>query len=163
SGTPFQLMHRVLEEPPDVAGLDERLRPLVLRAMDKDAERRPSAYQLLMDLVGGAGDPVAATTAMLRTTWPAAPEPPPEPTPPEPAAAPTVPSEPAEPPTLPVERRRRRGRALLAAGAALVVALAAGTAIALSGHGGDTANQPGPSGGQGSVGPSGTVATQDIQ
>ncbi|MGW4962691.1 hypothetical protein ACWEPL_36195 [Nonomuraea sp. NPDC004186] len=53
-------------------GLDERIRPLVERALDKDPARRPTAQQL-MDRMLGRAEVAAVTLAVVRRTrpWPA--------------------------------------------------------------------------------------------
>jgi serine/threonine protein kinase len=69
---------------PDVAGLPGSLRALVLRALDPDPGRRPTAQQLLLSLVGGTeapdaggGDPASAVQAAadqeVNRTWRAQP------------------------------------------------------------------------------------------
>jgi serine/threonine protein kinase len=50
-GEPAELVHRVLHETADLAGLDAGLAPLVSRALDRDPARRPAAQELLMTLV----------------------------------------------------------------------------------------------------------------
>jgi serine/threonine protein kinase len=64
-GTPYQLMRRVINEEPDLSGLEPRLRDLVARALRKKPEQRPTARELLLALVGDGTDPVLATTRML--------------------------------------------------------------------------------------------------
>ncbi|TDD93008.1 WD40 repeat domain-containing serine/threonine-protein kinase [Actinomadura rubrisoli] len=51
-----RLMHAVLNTEPDVSVLPERLRPIVGAALAKEPERRPSASQVLLDLLGGGPD-----------------------------------------------------------------------------------------------------------
>ncbi|MEY9211161.1 serine/threonine protein kinase [Thermobifida halotolerans] len=46
------VIHRVLSEEPDLAGLPPALLPLVRRCLDKDPRRRPSAHQVLSLLIG---------------------------------------------------------------------------------------------------------------
>jgi serine/threonine protein kinase len=69
SGTPYLLMRRVLEDEPDLTGLDGHLAELVRTAMHKDPALRPSSYDLLLELVGRGQDPIHATTAALRAAW----------------------------------------------------------------------------------------------
>jgi hypothetical protein len=109
SGSAYQLMHRVSNEPPDLDGLDGPLRNLVRRAMDKEPAARPSARTLLLALVGEVEDPLDASTRIVQTRWSA---------PPAHPAAPTQLAEPAAP-TVPGRWRRRAA----VAAAALVVAL----------------------------------------
>ncbi|GAA0363023.1 protein kinase [Actinoallomurus spadix] len=57
-GTPFSggelpaVLYRIMHEEPSLDGLDEAVRPLVERALDKDPARRPSARELLSGLTG---------------------------------------------------------------------------------------------------------------
>ncbi|GAA4608067.1 hypothetical protein GCM10023195_31260 [Actinoallomurus liliacearum] len=59
-GTPFPgeglpaVLYRIMHEAPSLNGLDESVRPLVERALDKDPARRPSAQELLTGLTGHA-------------------------------------------------------------------------------------------------------------
>lgn len=69
TGTPYELMHRILSDPPDTAGLEQPLRGLVTRALDKEPSGRPTARELLLALVGDAADPVDASTRILSTQW----------------------------------------------------------------------------------------------
>ncbi|MFG1755429.1 protein kinase domain-containing protein [Streptosporangium sandarakinum] len=50
------VMHRVLTHHPDLGALPPSVRPLVAAALDKDPDRRPSARDLLLALVGGSGE-----------------------------------------------------------------------------------------------------------
>jgi len=67
------LTYRILHAPPDLDGLAEPLRPLVERAMAKDAALRPSARALLAELVGDdeadPGTMAPEVTKVLRRTW----------------------------------------------------------------------------------------------
>jgi hypothetical protein len=65
AGTPYELMRRVINDEPDLSGLEPRLRDLVGRALRKRPEQRPTARELLLALVGDGADPVLATTRML--------------------------------------------------------------------------------------------------
>ncbi len=47
-----EVLYRVAHHVPDLKGVDERLRPLVEQALDKDPSRRPTAQQLLDRLLG---------------------------------------------------------------------------------------------------------------
>ncbi|GAA1363926.1 serine/threonine-protein kinase [Catellatospora chokoriensis] len=69
TGAPYELMHRILADPPDLGGLEQPLRGLVAQALDKDPGRRPTARALLLALVGDAADPVDATSRILSTQW----------------------------------------------------------------------------------------------
>ncbi|GAA4232544.1 WD40 repeat protein [Streptosporangium album] len=50
------VMHRVLSHDPDLDALPPSVRPLVAAALNKDPARRPTARDLLLTLVGGAGE-----------------------------------------------------------------------------------------------------------
>ncbi|MEU8141978.1 serine/threonine-protein kinase [Nonomuraea sp. NPDC048901] len=77
SGGVAEVVYRVINHAPVLDGLDERIRPLVERALDKDPMRRPTAQQLLDRLLGRAEVPVAAATRLVSDTWtPLAPTPP---------------------------------------------------------------------------------------
>jgi serine/threonine protein kinase len=65
AGTPYELMRRVINDEPDLSGLEPRLRDLVGRSLRKRPEQRPTARELLLALVGDGADPVLATTRML--------------------------------------------------------------------------------------------------
>src|SRR5918995_1507955 len=56
-GTVVEIVYRIRHEPPDLGGLEGRLRELVEGCMDKDPERRPSARTLLLELLGDHPDP----------------------------------------------------------------------------------------------------------
>ncbi|MEZ7127171.1 serine/threonine-protein kinase [Nonomuraea sp. AD125B] len=67
TGGVAEVVYRVIHHAPALDGLDERVRPLVERALDKDPARRPSAQQLMDLLMGRSAVPVdAATLAVLR-------------------------------------------------------------------------------------------------
>ena len=68
TGAPYELMHRVLSDPPDLGGLERPLRDLVARALDKEPGRRPTARALLLALVGDAADPIDASSRILSDT-----------------------------------------------------------------------------------------------
>lgn len=75
-GRPEAVLYRVVHEPPDLDGLDPRLIPSVGQALQKDPTARPSADQLLVDLVKTAmagsfppGGSVAMATVVLDRTW----------------------------------------------------------------------------------------------
>jgi hypothetical protein len=125
-GTVVEIVYRIRHEPPDLEGLDGRLRNLVEACMAKQAEQRPAAKALLLELLGDHAepDPQAAATQLLRTSW----SPPPATDGPPPAAGePPATSPPSPAATRPPRRRRRR----VAWGLALVGLVAvAGTAMA---------------------------------
>ncbi|MCO6005807.1 protein kinase [Actinoallomurus purpureus] len=62
------VLNRILNEPPDLTGLREPVRGLVESCLVKDPARRPSARQVLLRLLGGAGSPVAAVNAPAADT-----------------------------------------------------------------------------------------------
>ncbi|WP_144122499.1 serine/threonine-protein kinase [Catellatospora sichuanensis] len=68
-GAPYELMHRILSDPPDLGVLEPPLRGLVVQALDKEPVRRPTARALLLALVGDAADPIDATSRILSTQW----------------------------------------------------------------------------------------------
>ncbi|MGR6916361.1 serine/threonine-protein kinase [[Actinomadura] parvosata] len=71
-----EVVYRVINHAPVLGGLDERIRPLVERALDKDPARRPTAQQLVDQLLGRTGVPVAAATQAVSETWTPVVEPP---------------------------------------------------------------------------------------
>jgi hypothetical protein len=107
-GTVVEIVYRIRHEPPDLEGLEGRLRALVEGCMAKQPEQRPTAKAVLLELLGDHADPdpQAAATQRLQQSWappaatiqpPAAAAPPPAPLPP-----------PASPPAMRRPRRRRR-------------------------------------------------------
>ncbi|UBU10652.1 serine/threonine-protein kinase [Nonomuraea gerenzanensis] len=64
-----EVVYRVINHAPKLDGLDERIRPLVERALDKDPARRPTAQQLVDGLLGRNGVPVAAATKAVAESW----------------------------------------------------------------------------------------------
>jgi hypothetical protein len=70
-GNVVELAYRITHEPPDLEGLDGRLRDLVEACMAKDPERRPTARAVLLDLLGDRAtpDPQADATTLLGRTW----------------------------------------------------------------------------------------------
>jgi protein kinase-like protein len=109
-GTVVEIVHRIRHEPPDLEGLEGRLRALVEGCMVKQPEQRPSAKAVLLELLGDHADPdpQAAATQRLQQSWA-----PPAATiqPPAAAAPPPAPLPPPAPP--PAMRRPRRRRAAL--------------------------------------------------
>ncbi|WP_230686317.1 serine/threonine-protein kinase [Catellatospora vulcania] len=69
AGAPYELMHRILTDPPDLGGLEHPLRGLVTQALDKEPERRPTARGLLLTLVGDTPDPIDTSSRILSTQW----------------------------------------------------------------------------------------------
>ncbi|WP_261575705.1 serine/threonine-protein kinase, partial [Frankia gtarii] len=74
--TPFgdgdfgELASRVVYDEPDLSGLPADLTPIVARALHKDPDRRPTAKQLLADLLGEAkADTVEAGAVEARRGW----------------------------------------------------------------------------------------------
>ena len=66
------LAYRIVHQPPDLNGLAEPLRPLVERAMAKDPASRPSARDLLEELLDDPSEPGnvrSEVTKVLRRTW----------------------------------------------------------------------------------------------
>ena len=137
-GTVVEVVYRIRHEPPDLGGLEGRLRALVEACMDKEPERRPSARTLLLELLGDHADPdpQAAATQLLQRSWSAPPATAVEPAPaaqvePAPAAASpgAAPAAPHATPSPAVRPGRRRAvwrlvlLAVVATAAALVVAL----------------------------------------
>lgn len=66
-GAPAEVLYRIVNEGPYLDGLDARIRALVERAMAKDPARRPTAQQLLAELVGGHPSQETATQVVERT------------------------------------------------------------------------------------------------
>ena len=120
-GRPDVVAARVLNTTLDTAGLPDRYRELVERALAKDPYARPSSPELLAALVGprGDGDPVIAVTEFLDRTW-------------------VLPLGPEDPAWEHVWRRpSRRGMYLLGRGIAAVavaVAAVAGVLVSLPSH-----------------------------
>ncbi|MEU6729791.1 serine/threonine-protein kinase [Nonomuraea wenchangensis] len=103
TGQVAEVLYRVAHHAPRLDGLDERLRPWVERALQKDPGGRPTAQQLLDGLLGREQATVSAATRAVSAAW----------TPPAPLQTPPPPA-----------ARRRWPLALLAA--ALSAALASG-------------------------------------
>ncbi|WP_147944840.1 serine/threonine-protein kinase [Microbispora sp. CSR-4] len=61
------VMHRILTAEPDASALPPPLRSVVERCLAKDPARRPSSRDLLLELVGSAGDPLQAGAAAATT------------------------------------------------------------------------------------------------
>jgi serine/threonine protein kinase len=76
TGPATEVAYRIVNGEPDLKGFDGPLRRTVEKAMAKDAERRPTAKKLLMELLGEQlDDPVPpsetsdAVTTVLNRTW----------------------------------------------------------------------------------------------
>ncbi|GAA3829563.1 hypothetical protein GCM10022226_58040 [Sphaerisporangium flaviroseum] len=131
TGAQAEVVYRVVNHVPRLDGLDERLRPLVERALDKDPARRPTAQQLIDRLLGQEEVTAEAATRLVSATWTA-----PEAGPASTATPPVLPSAtatagPAEPAAEPASaapprrpRARRRWAPLVAVGSALAVSAA---------------------------------------
>ena len=62
---------RIRNDPPDLAGADEDLLPLLTAAMHKEAAARPTAVAVLGELLGSGSEPVPeAVTAVVSRAWP---------------------------------------------------------------------------------------------
>ncbi|WP_248960405.1 serine/threonine-protein kinase [Sphaerisporangium perillae] len=124
-GSPPEVLYRIVNEGPNLAGLDEHMRAVVERAMAKDPAKRPSAQRLLDELIGGRSTPAMATQVVERTWAGTGAPPPPSP------ERPIAPVGPAGSEARPGKARRRwpwvAGTAVLAA--ALAGGLAAYTAL----------------------------------
>jgi serine/threonine protein kinase len=66
NGRADAVLYRVVHEPADVDGLDAEIAPLVIRALDKDADRRPTPRDLLDELT-----PLEARQSATAVTQPA--------------------------------------------------------------------------------------------
>lgn len=66
-GAPHEVLYRIVNDGPRLDGLDERMRAIVERAMAKDPARRPTAQELLGELVGGPATSAAASQIVERT------------------------------------------------------------------------------------------------
>ncbi|GAA4488397.1 hypothetical protein GCM10023191_017720 [Actinoallomurus oryzae] len=58
------VMHRILHEEPDLGRLAAPLREIVAACLAKDPDRRPTARQILLRLLGGAGSAAAPETLL---------------------------------------------------------------------------------------------------
>ncbi|MBX6382290.1 MAG: serine/threonine protein kinase [Microbispora sp.] len=75
NGPAPEVLYRVAHHVPYLTGMDERLRPLVEQALDKDPARRPSAQRLLDRLLGREEVAVEAATRIVSDIWAAPGEP----------------------------------------------------------------------------------------
>ncbi|MCG5217521.1 serine/threonine-protein kinase [Streptosporangium sp. KLBMP 9127] len=126
SGAAAEVIYRIVHEEPVLDGLDQRMRALVERATAKRAELRPTAGELLAELVGAPGATPETATQVVEHTWtgdlaaPPAHEPPPQEPPSQGVPAPGM-TWTAPAPGAPRPERARRRR-LLAAGAVVLAA-----------------------------------------
>ncbi|MFB9468633.1 protein kinase [Nonomuraea salmonea] len=66
-GAPAEALYRITQDEVRLDGLDEGIQGVVRRALAKDPRVRPSAQELLADLVGGTR--LAAATEVVERTW----------------------------------------------------------------------------------------------
>jgi serine/threonine protein kinase len=119
-GRPDAVIYRVVHEEPDLSGVDPKLLPMVVAALNKDPAARPAPDKLLVDVVKTAmagdvppGGSVAMTTLVLDRTWV---------------------NEPPSP--LPPKTRRPRQVAWIAASVVVIAAFVAGALyVAHANHG----------------------------
>ncbi|MEV6867088.1 serine/threonine-protein kinase [Streptosporangium subroseum] len=69
TGGAVELLYRIMNNEPRLDGMDERLCPLVERALEKDPARRPSAQQLLDRLLGREKATVQTATEAVEDIW----------------------------------------------------------------------------------------------
>jgi hypothetical protein len=183
TGTPENIMFRVLRAAPDLISVPAELRPLVASALAKEPGSRPAARELLNSLTKASAQPVHATHTILAQNWrppePGAAAAPPAPRPaaappPRPAGTDPVPlaygptaetpvpaalRSPEPPPPLPggtARKRPGRRRAIIALILALAVA-AGGAAIGLALAGHHDKPAPAPSGSPGTTAAAATL------
>ncbi|MEZ0076169.1 serine/threonine-protein kinase [Planotetraspora sp. GP83] len=65
------VLHRIMTTHPDVSAVPASLRSVVERCLDKDPAARPTARDLLLELVGSARDPLGAGAAAAVSPGPA--------------------------------------------------------------------------------------------
>ncbi|MEV5753503.1 serine/threonine-protein kinase [Actinoallomurus sp. NPDC052308] len=142
------VLYQIAHGEPDLTDLDEGMRELVVRALEKDPRRRPSAQELLDRLTGRPHEDTAHAAEILGRTW-ALPD---DRTSPPPAdrtvSAAMGPSRDrarpdgheTRPDALRVAAPRRRRRLLAAGGAAGVLVVGLGTVFALTGSDGPPSN-----------------------
>ena len=146
-GPALAVLRRVEQEGPVLDGLEQRLRSLVEWAMAKQPAERPTARQLLTELIGQPEAPPETATEVVQRAWvqPAPPQPapptpappqstPPQPAPPQPAPLLAGPPPPQPPPPSPSVGRRRRW-ALVTAAVVTAVVLAGVVWVATRGDG----------------------------
>ncbi|MFI6520128.1 serine/threonine-protein kinase [Spirillospora sp. NPDC050679] len=106
------IMHRIANEPPDLAGVPPSLHGLLVQCLDKDPARRPTARDLMVRLVDPGGPPDPPPGDRATDT-------------PVPPGGPTTGLPPTGGTGTPPTGRKRRGP-LIGAGAVLAVVLIAG-------------------------------------
>ncbi|WP_431911414.1 serine/threonine-protein kinase [Nonomuraea jabiensis] len=132
TGGVAEVVYRVINHAPVLDGLDERIRPLVERALDKDPARRPTAQQLMDRMLGRAEVAVDTATRVVSDTWTPPMAPPPLVAPPvvPPVASPPVASPSVVAPSVVAPApKKRRPRMPIAAG---LLAAALGAAVTLA-------------------------------
>ncbi len=120
TGPTDAIMYRIIHASPDIAAVPAELQSLVVAALAKNPDERPTASDLLRQLTGGAGATDAAAEARTRTmlarTW-------------------LLPSPPvADSASGIAAGSRRRFPLVLVSAAAVALAIAAGTGAALAGN-----------------------------
>ncbi len=70
TGESLAILYRILHDAPDVAAVPETLRPLVMSALAKDPQRRPTADELLDQLANPAARHDRPARSVLDYTWP---------------------------------------------------------------------------------------------
>jgi Protein kinase domain len=150
-GTVVELAYRIRHEPPDLEGLEGRLRQVVEDCMAKQPGQRPAAKALLLELLGDHAepDPQGAATELLRQSW----SPPATPTPTPPATPPPAPPSPSRP-----RPRRRTAWGLALVGLAAVAGVALASRLDLVNRA--TGQRPGPVTVATTGGPAGTTTGQ---
>ncbi|GAA1018422.1 hypothetical protein Aple_074140 [Acrocarpospora pleiomorpha] len=68
-GGAAELLYRIVHNTPRLDGLDDRLLPLVERALDKDPTRRPTAQQVLDRLLGREKVAIETATEVVSDIW----------------------------------------------------------------------------------------------
>jgi len=137
-GPAAEVLYRIVHDGPVLDGLDGRMRELVERALAKRPELRPSARELLAELVGAPAASPETAARVVESTWTgplspsAASSAPPggvppvsAPTAPAPSAAPAGPASAAARPGVPARPGRARRALVLAAAVAVLGGLGA--------------------------------------
>ncbi len=70
TGESLAIVYRILHSSPDVAAVPATLQPLVMAALAKDPQRRPTAHELLDVLIDPAAREDHPAQAVLACTWP---------------------------------------------------------------------------------------------
>ncbi|MER8017895.1 PQQ-binding-like beta-propeller repeat protein [Streptomyces griseoluteus] len=115
SDSPYVVAYQVVHDEPELAGVPQGLTPLVRRCLAKEPEDRPTPDELMLALrsVAASYDTQAFIPAQREAVADGEEAAPPK-------EEPGVPAEPALPEPAPPERRRWRGRVVLAATAAVL-------------------------------------------